>query len=426
MIVPNIIIIWTGTIASIPSGFARCTELDGRFTKGSPASTNPNTQGGNATHSHTSPAHAHTLNSHTHAVTTTSDGSNQQSSDNSGTESYENPHYHKVNVGGISGGGLSSVTSTYASFSNNPPYKEVIYIKSTGYNFIPTNGIVFWNTSSVPSGFYFCDGANSTTDLRTSFLRGAASGQEIGAAGGSLTNIHPLIHTHTESTHSHSEVLGGIVTPSGIRMQVGSGFPGLGHTHTFVLTATTAGSVSNPADLTTAESVQPRHKVLLAIQNKTTPILPKSIIAMWIGTLASIPAGWNLCDGSLGTPDLREYYIKIATTTSDTLGDASATGSNTHTHAAQGHTHTGGSHTHTDGGSTLNHVSACAEVGGTTAVAIPSFPAPHAGLASIGNQTVSWASTNTTADESNHEPFNLTVAYLQYDYSVFGMPAVMI
>ena len=37
--------------------------------------------------------------------------------------------------------------------------------------------------------------------------------------------------------------------------------------------------------------------------------LPRGVIVMWSGTVASIPAGWALCDGTNGTPDLRDRFI---------------------------------------------------------------------------------------------------------------------
>lgn len=37
--------------------------------------------------------------------------------------------------------------------------------------------------------------------------------------------------------------------------------------------------------------------------------LPKNSIIMWSGTIASIPVGWQLCDGTNGTPDLRDKFI---------------------------------------------------------------------------------------------------------------------
>ncbi|MDP6908424.1 MAG: hypothetical protein QF371_02910 [Flavobacteriales bacterium] len=36
---------------------------------------------------------------------------------------------------------------------------------------------------------------------------------------------------------------------------------------------------------------------------------PTGGIIMWSGTIASIPAGWSLCDGSNGTPDLTDKFI---------------------------------------------------------------------------------------------------------------------
>lgn len=38
--------------------------------------------------------------------------------------------------------------------------------------------------------------------------------------------------------------------------------------------------------------------------------IPAGVIVMWSGTLAAVPAGWALCDGAAGTPDLRDKFIK--------------------------------------------------------------------------------------------------------------------
>lgn len=37
--------------------------------------------------------------------------------------------------------------------------------------------------------------------------------------------------------------------------------------------------------------------------------IPSGGIIMWSGTVASIPADWVLCDGSNGTPDLRNRFV---------------------------------------------------------------------------------------------------------------------
>jgi microcystin-dependent protein len=38
-------------------------------------------------------------------------------------------------------------------------------------------------------------------------------------------------------------------------------------------------------------------------------IVPAGGIIIWSGSAAAVPAGWNLCNGSNGTPDLRERFV---------------------------------------------------------------------------------------------------------------------
>lgn len=60
--------------------------------------------------------------------------------------------------------------------------------------------------------------------------------------------------------------------------------------------------------------------------------IPVGGIIMWSGTIVNIPIGWSLCDGSNGTPDLRNRFIAGAG--SDTLsvwGFNATTGSTTFT-----------------------------------------------------------------------------------------------
>ena len=38
-------------------------------------------------------------------------------------------------------------------------------------------------------------------------------------------------------------------------------------------------------------------------------LVPTGLIAMWSGSNAAIPSGWALCDGSNGTPNLRDRFI---------------------------------------------------------------------------------------------------------------------
>jgi microcystin-dependent protein len=38
-------------------------------------------------------------------------------------------------------------------------------------------------------------------------------------------------------------------------------------------------------------------------------VIPSGVIVIWSGSAAAIPSGWNLCNGSNGTPDLRDRFV---------------------------------------------------------------------------------------------------------------------
>jgi len=73
--------------------------------------------------------------------------------------------------------------------------------------------------------------------------------------------------------------------------------------------------------------------------------LPRGVITMWYGSIASIPSGWLLCDGTNGTPDLRNRFVVGAGSTyavATTGGSADAIVVS-HTHTMQ----SAGAHVHT-------------------------------------------------------------------------------
>ena len=55
--------------------------------------------------------------------------------------------------------------------------------------------------------------------------------------------------------------------------------------------------------------------------------IPTGVIMMWSGTIATIPSGFALCDGSNNTPDLRDKFI-VGAKQDDGVGAASTAKSN--------------------------------------------------------------------------------------------------
>ena len=59
--------------------------------------------------------------------------------------------------------------------------------------------------------------------------------------------------------------------------------------------------------------------------------VPRGIIAMWSGAVGAVPQGWALCDGTNGTPNLRDRFI-VGAGSSYAVGATG--GATTHTHTA--------------------------------------------------------------------------------------------
>lgn len=91
--------------------------------------------------------------------------------------------------------------------------------------------------------------------------------------------------------------------------------------------------------------------------------IPTGVIVMWHGLLSAIPSGWRLCDGTNGTPDLRDRFVRGAAAAANPGGTGGA--------ATHGHTSTqptaGAESAHTHGYSQVpNHVHPENLQGGTT------------------------------------------------------------
>lgn len=99
-------------------------------------------------------------------------------------------------------------------------------------------------------------------------------------------------------------------------------------------TAPTAASGTNTTQLATTAFVQSAIGTALS-----------GVIVMWSGSIATIPSGWVLCNGSNGTPDLRNRFVVGAHSDSVGVANTTITGSNTLTGGSKdaivvSHTHT--------------------------------------------------------------------------------------
>lgn len=138
------------------------------------------------------------------------------------------------------------------------------------------------------------------------------------------------------------------------------------------------------------------------------------MIILWSGTYATIPTGWAICDGTNGTPDLRDRFVVGAGSTyspgatggtadativshNHTVSSTSANAGN-HAHSVSGSTGGGGSHSHTYS----NFLKAYQAVGGGGTFDQKNNGVQTINTSTIGNHTHSVSgSTNTTGSHKH-------------------------
>jgi len=87
--------------------------------------------------------------------------------------------------------------------------------------------------------------------------------------------------------------------------------------------------------------------------------VPSGVIVMWSGSIATIPTGWVICDGTNGTPNLTDRFVIHADSDSGGTRDVGDTGGASTvtltTSELPSHTHSGASHTHSFSGNTSSY-----------------------------------------------------------------------
>jgi hypothetical protein len=133
---------------------------------------------------------------------------------------------------------------------------------------------------------------------------------------------------------------------------------------------------------------------------------PVGGIILWSGSVASIPSGWALWNGSTGTPDLRDRFVVGAGSTyavDATGGSANAiVVSHTHTYSGSGTTDTAGSHAHTfpfdNSNGTANNANLGGGQGGFPDTKTTATAGSHSHTVTVSGTTDSQGTSGTNAN----------------------------
>ena len=240
------------------------------------------------------------------------------------------------------------------------------------------NGTNFYSAQTGSAGNFNVNGNLTVTG--TSTFTGAATASSTFTASGLLTASAGIAATTgnfsgnlaslgsvsgasgifgavsgTTGTFS-STVSGTTITASTAFSGPGTGLTGTGASFTSGATNSVASGGTIASNVTATTQAVGTNNTTVATTAFVQAAIPAGVILMWSGSIASIPSGWFLCNGSNGTPNLVDRFVVCAGSTyavGATGGSANAT-LVSHTHTAfvtdPQHRHIGGASFEFDGG----------------------------------------------------------------------------
>jgi hypothetical protein len=406
----NIIVLWPGANGSIPSGWARVTSYDGRFFKARVSGSAGNA--GATSHGHSAPAHTHAMPSHNHSGQSAQEDNSYGLKIGSGTNSGgANDHTHTATTTSVTGGTSGSTTPTFSDTTIEPPYSEMIAIKSDGSPAgFPDDCVVYYNNASAPTGW------TDHADSRDKFIKAPAGGGNGGTEGGGGSHTHAgASHTHTApGTHDHAGITVSETMTQSSSASCSCGLQGVpSHDHTWDANAGAAAAAGAATSANTAaQTYVPPYYVLLGIQNTSgADNWLEQAIVMFEGAVGDVPDDWTICNGDNNvsgnaTPSLDGKYILMASDGGSVGGSCGTAG---HDHCnPSGHTHTQ-SHTHsatalsnigfTGGGKQMNSAGNKGYHG-------------HPSFTTGANSTTYSGTAQSVNATANTEPIHRTILYL--------------
>jgi hypothetical protein len=306
---------------------------------------------------------------------------------------------------GISGPVVSTIVDTssnYHTITSLYNANNIVAVMSSDNSFIPFSLPGIWNSINpgINLGYgYEITGTTSTArqalglvaDVDANYMHANTNTSTVGTLSAPTILGATIGNTGTTFTGSTINLTGAITTTTSVNATninaINIGYANTAYSGSTInisgqinisnnlISAPTinAGTIGNSgatltgATLTTTSDITTSGNVVVATAptsgnhaaNKTyvdsavfAAQLPVGTVIMWYGSLGSLPTGYQLCDGTNSTPDLRDRFVYGAGG-NVSLGVTGGNNYNTlSTTAAGGHSHTantgiGGAHTHT-------------------------------------------------------------------------------
>jgi len=338
-------ILWLGTAATIPGGFSRDTDFDGKFIQIMDKTFTVSTTGGGS-HNHEIAAHTHTGYPHAHVISSSNviTGTSALVNRTAFPPGFSVPgqaHSHANNDSAVATPTYQNSSAyDFSTETTQPSHFTVIVLKPNDGNQQIPNGATIFVDDIAPTGFGVHNGIQAFPNLQNYFLKGAGTGADGGGTGGADVHSHTNTgHGHTANSHTHSASLCGAA--SAITVTNASPSVSVIHLqhHNNSLSSKVGPNADSNTDASSEETNYPSYKKLLAIKNTSgSSLFPWGIIVLYVGDVSSgAPTDWRLAN-------VANRQIRCTSQT-DEIGDTG--GENNHTHTYSHFHTTTGTHNHT-------------------------------------------------------------------------------
>jgi hypothetical protein len=245
-------------------------------------------------------------------------------------------NYTNANVAAFLPGYTGNLSAAAGSFSSNVEIDGSLVVN--GNLEVDTNAIIYGNLTVQGTTFTQNSNTVTTNDLTITVGNNQSTGTALNGAGLLVGNSNIATWLFSNPTNSWTTNLA--ITPTG------NAVANLGATtrywnNFFTTNVVISGTITAPTPANTTSNTQ------VATTAFVRNIIPTGLISMWSGSVLNIPSGWLLCDGTSGTPDLRDRFVVGAGSTylPGTSGGSANAVVVSHNHTATstvtdpGHTH---------------------------------------------------------------------------------------
>lgn len=217
---------------------------------------------------------------------------------------------------------------------------KVIVANNLSKTDLPFDALLYWGglATEIPTGWQIYSSAADA------FIMGTDPSGILLTKQGTAEHFHSEIGTALGGKHTHPSIAPQTSSDATANVYVTNGTDKKGngtHNHQIGGTFDEGGEHSHAISNTSTSSHLPVYIRFYLMKNIGATDIPVRAIALWPGTGSTIPRGWQVCDGTNGTPNILNSFIYVPNSDID---QGKTGGASKHNHTRQTNTRTDSHH----------------------------------------------------------------------------------